>query len=83
MQIADLKAKKERQDELAFAYKDGDYVHFYMKDYTLATELEKAFDIKHGKLEKVGSDNNIYEYYDNPALSQHQIYRAKLKDIKK
>ena len=83
VQIADLKAKKERQDELAFAFQEGKYVHFYMKDYTLASELENAFNIKHGKLEKVGSDNNIYEYYDDPALSQHQIYRAKLKDIRK
>ena len=82
VQIADLKAKKERQDELAFAYKDGDYVHFYMKDYTLATELEKAFDIKHGKLERVESGESVYKYYDDPALSQHHIYRAKLKDIK-
>ena len=36
VQIADLKAKKERQDELAFAFKEDKYVHFYMKDYTLA-----------------------------------------------
>ena len=83
IQIADLKAKKERQDELAFAYKDGEYVHFYMKDYTLATELEKAFDIKHGKLERVESGESVYKYYDDPALSQNQIYRVKLQDIKK
>ena len=82
VEIGGLEKKAERQSELAYAYQEDNYVHFIMRDFVLAEELEKAFDIKEGKLQKRNDEDVSYKKFEGEVLNVGKTYRVKLKHIK-
>ena len=82
VEIGGLEKKAERQHELAYAYREDNYVYFLSRDYVLTEEMEKAFDIKQGKLQKLNKETGKYEKHDGEVLSIGNTYRVKLKHIK-
>ena len=82
VEIGGLEKKAERQNELAFAYQEDNYIHFIMRDYVLVEELEKAFDIKEGKLQKRNDKDGSYTKLEGEVLNIGKTYRVKLKHIK-
>ena len=82
VEIGGLEKKAERQKDLAYAYQEDNYIHFIMRDYVLVEELEKAFDIKEGKLQKRNDEDGSYKKLDGEVLNIGKTYRVKLKHIK-
>lgn len=82
VEIGGLEKKAERQKDLAYAYQEDNYIHFIMRDYVLVEELEKAFDIKEGKLQKRNDEDGSYKKFDGEVLNIGKTYRVKLKHIK-
>ena len=82
VEIGGLEKKAERQKDLAYAYQEDNYIHFIMRDYVLVEELEKAFDIKEGKLQKRNDEDGSYKKLEGEVLNIGKTYRVKLKHIK-